>query len=111
MEIEANIEGKKIGLRVTAGTVCTYREIFGRDMILDMSQLEKELLETKALSMETTAIAERAIWIMAKEYDPEIRPMREWLDQFSPFFTYTAAVHIINMWVENLITRNESKKN
>jgi len=115
MEKIVKIEGKEIGLKVTAGTVCTYRDIFGRDLLNDMSLFESELLKNRALSTDTAAIAEKAIWTMAKEYGEEhgedIPQLKEWLDGFSPLFTYNACVHAINMWVEGMKTLNSTKKN
>ena len=121
MEKKVKIEGKEIGLKATAGTVCTYRDIFGRDLLIDMSTFEKELLESKMLSTETAAIAEKAIWTMAREYyeahkedkdNPENVPqLKEWLENFSPFFIYNACVHALNMWIESTKTLNTTKKN
>lgn len=121
MEKVIEIEGKKIGVKATAGTVCLYRGFFGRDLLNDMSLFEKELLKTKTLQTETAEIAEKAIWTMAREYyeahkddkdAPENVPqLKEWLDQFSPFFIYNACVHVLNMWIENTKSLNSTKKN
>ena len=110
MEKEVIIEGRKIGLKATAGTVCTYRDIFGRDLLKDMALFEKELLSNKTLSSETAGVAEKAIWVMAKEYDPSVPPIKEWLDNFSPYFVYNVCVHALNMWIESTKTLNTSKK-
>lgn len=110
MEKLVKIEGKEVGFKASAGTVRAYRDAFGRDLLLDMNQFETELLQTKSLSVETAPIAENALWIMAKEYDPDIPELEEWLDQFSPYFVYGACVHCINMWTENVKQINSSKK-
>ena len=69
MERVFEVENHKIGVKCSAGTVRTYRNIHGRDLIKDMVDLEKELVETKTLGSETAEIAENVIYIMAKEYD------------------------------------------
>lgn len=110
MEKLVEIEGKKFGLKASAGTVCSYRDMFGRDLIVDMGTFESEFLSTQTLSSDTAKICEDAIWLMAKEYDSSIPEKKEWLDQFSPFFIYAACVHAIQMWAENLRQLNQTKK-
>ena len=111
MEKLFEIEGKEIGFKCSAGTVRAYRMDFGRDLIRDIAEAERELIETKALSPESTLIAENMAYTMAKEYDPDIPPMEEWLEQFSPYFIYNCIALIIGMWVENTQTLNKTKKN
>lgn len=110
METLVEIEGKEVGLKASAGTVRAYRDECGRDLILDMGTVEADILGNKTLSIESTAIAENVVYLMAKEYDSELPPIKEWLDQFSPYFVYSAVVHVINMWHKNISTRNETRK-
>lgn len=110
MEEIIKIEGKKIGLKASAGTVRLYRDVFARDLIIDIGTLEEEILKNKQMTMESSAIAENAIYIMAKEYDPELPPINDWLSEFSPYFVYSAIVHVIAMWHRNTATLNKSKK-
>lgn len=110
MEKLIEIEGIEIGFKCSAGTVRTYRMEYGRDLILDIASAEREMLETKQLSAESAKIAEEVVYTMAKEYDPDIVPIKEWLDQFSPYFVYNAAALIIGMWYENTKTLNTPKK-
>lgn len=105
------IEGVEIGLKASAGTVRAYRDAFGRDLIVDMNKVEQEILGSKTLAGESTEIAENVVYLMAKEYNPSIPQLEEWLSQFSPYFIYSAIVHAINMWYENTKTINKSKKN
>lgn len=110
MEKIVKIEGKEVGLKASAGTVRAYRDQFGRDLIVDIGTLEMEIIGNKTMSIESTKIAENAVYTMAKEYDPEIPPIQKWLEQFSPYFILLAVVHVINMWRENTKTTNTSKK-
>ena len=110
MEKVVTIEGNKIGLKASAGTVRHYRDMFHRDFITDMGIIEKEILETKQMTPETSLIAENAIWLMAKEYDAEIPDIDTWLDQFSPYFVFLAIVSVIDMWHQNVAQMNKSKK-
>lgn len=110
METIATIEGKKIGLKASAGTIRRYREQFGRDMIQDMDLLETHFLKEKVFTTEESEIAENAIWLMAKEYNSSIPEIHEWLEQWSPYFIYQAIVQVIVMWTKNLQTLNTQKK-
>lgn len=111
MEKLFEIENHKIGFKCSAGTVRAYRMDFGRDLIRDIAEAERELVETKALTAESAGVAESMAYVMAKEYDPDIPPMEEWLEQFSPYFIYNCIALIIGMWVENTQTLNKTKKN
>lgn len=111
MEKLVKLEGKEIGFKCSAGTVRAYRMNYGRDLILDMASLEKELIEDKTLSKDSTQCAEEVAYTMAREYDSALAPIGEWLDQFSPYFVYAAVPEIICMWADNLKTINSTKKN
>ena len=111
MEKLVKLEDKEIGFKCSAGTVRSYRMNFGRDLIIDIANVEKELFENKLLGIESAQCAEEIAYTMAKEYDPDLEPIEEWLDQFSPYFIYTVVSEIIYMWAENIKTLNSTKKN
>ena len=111
MERVFEVENQKLGVKCSAGTVRTYRNLFARDLIQDMVSLETELVETKTLNAESAEIAENVIYLMAKEYDDTIPAMNEWLSGFSPYFVFNVVAQVIYMWRENLQTINTSKKN
>ena len=111
MERVFEVENQKLGVKCSAGTVRTYRNLFARDLIQDMVSLEKELVETKTLNAESAETAENVIYLMAKEYDDTIPAMNEWLSGFSPYFVFNVVAQVIYMWRENLQTINTSKKN
>ena len=111
MERVFEVENQKLGVKCSAGTVRTYRNLFARDLIQDMVSLEKELVETKTLNAESAEIAENVIYLMAKEYDDTIPAMNEWLSGFSPYFVFNVVAQVIYMWRENLQTIHTSKKN
>ncbi len=111
MERVFEVENQNIGVKCSAGTVRSYRNLYGRDLIADMTLLEEELVKTKTLQSQSQEIAENAIYVMAKEYDNTIPGLGEWLSGFSPYFVYTVVAQCIYMWRENLKTLNTSKKN
>ena len=111
MEKLVKLEDKEIGLKCSAGTVRSYRMNYGRDLILDIAMIEKELIENKVLGTESGQCAEEIAYTMAREYNPDLEPIEEWLDQFGPYFVYTVVSEIIYMWAENIKTLNSTKKN
>lgn len=111
MERIFEVEKQNIGVKCSAATVRTYRNLCARDLIVDMAALEKELVETKTLTPASEEIAENVIYLMAKEYDDTIPSIGEWLSGFSPYFVYTVVAQCIYMWRENLKTINNAKKN
>jgi len=110
MEKLVTIEGVELGLKASAGTVRAYRDMFGRDLIVDIGTVEMDILGNKTMTVESTRIAENTIYVMAKEYNSDLPPIQDWLDQFSPYFIYSAIVHVITMWHENTQTLNKTKK-
>lgn len=110
MEKIVTIEDKEIGLKASAGTVRAYRDIFLSDLIMDIALLEQEIIVNKTMSVESCKIAENVTYTLAKEYDNDIPPIEEWLQQFSPYFVYSAVVHVIAMWKDNTTTLNKSRK-
>lgn len=111
MERIFNIENQNIGVKCSAGTVRSYRNLYGRDLINDMVLLEQELLETRTLTKDSEEIAENVCYLMAKEYDDTLPRIDEWLSEFSPYFVYSIVAQCIYMWRENLKTIETTKKN
>lgn len=110
MEKTFEIDNQKINLKVSAGTVRTYRDAYGRDLIVDIGVIEKDIFDNKSMSAESSELAENIIYLMAKECNRDIEPLSEWLEKFSPFFVFKAVVFVIDMWHENMRTLNDSKK-
>lgn len=110
MERIANIGEYKIGLSVSAGTVREYRSVFGRDIITDIGNVEKEFFEKNDISTESQKVIENVAWVMAKEYDEDIPDISEWLGQFDPFFVFQIIPHVISMWQMNVLSITKSKK-
>lgn len=110
MEKRIKIEGQEFGIKASAGTVRSYRDKYGRDIIVDIGLLEKEVIETKTLSSESAKIAENVIYQLAKDYDHDLPGINEWLESFSPYFVYLAIPEVISAWTENMRTLQKSKK-
>lgn len=111
MERIVKFEGIEVGLKASAGTVRAYRDMYGRDIINDMGELEEAILKKMTMDVEASRICENVIYLMAKEYNPDIPDINEWLGQFSPYFVYRVVPEVIAMWRINSGTMNKSKKN
>ena len=126
MDKVLTISGKEVGLRATALTPRLYRHKIGRDIIQDMSQLQKafakaaqipkdvtdEEREAAQLSVMDLEIFENVAFIMARQYDQNIPDTVEaWLDEFDTFSIYEIFPVILELWNLNNKTTAKPKKN
>ena len=120
MERTLNIGGADLRMRASALIPRLYRFRFGRDLIKDMSQLEKAY--KKALSVKEGAtdeerrdaelsildltIFENVAWAMAKNADPNVPDdPGEWLDSIDGIFSvYEVLPEILELWTDGLNT-------
>ena len=120
------ISGKEVGLRATALTPRLYRHKIGRDIIQDMSQLQKAFAKAAQISKDATdeereaaqlsvmdlEIFENVAFIMARQYDQNIPDTVEaWLDEFDTFSIYEIFPVIMELWNINNKTTAKPKKN
>lgn len=126
MERTLNIGGADLRMRASALIPRLYRFRFGRDLIKDMSQLEKAY--KKALSVQEGAtdeerreaelsildltIFENVAWAMAKNADPNIpNDPDEWLDSINGVFSvYEVLPEILELWTDGLNTTSTPAK-
>lgn len=126
MDKVLTISGKEVGLRATALTPRIYRHKIGRDIIQDISQLQKafskaaqiskdatdEERESAQLSVMDLEIFENVAFIMARQYDQNIPDTVEaWLDEFDTFSIYEIFPVILDLWNLNNKTTAKPKKN
>ena len=126
MDKVLTISGKEVGLRATALTPRLYRHKIGRDIIQDMSQLQKAFAKAAQISKDATdeeresaqlsvmdlEIFENVAFIMARQYDQNIPDTVEaWLDEFDTFSIYEIFPVILELWNLNNKTTAKPKKN
>ena len=120
MERTLRIGGAELRMRASALIPRLYRFKFGRDLIKDMSQLEKAY--KKALSVQEGAtdeerrdaelsildltIFENVAWAMAKNADQNVPDdPGEWLDSIDGIFSvYEVLPEILELWTDGLNT-------
>lgn len=113
-------------MRASALIPRLYRFRFGRDLIKDMSQLEKsykkavtvnddateEERQEAQLSVLDLTIFENVAWCMAKNADPNVpNDPDEWLDTIDGVFSvYEVLPHILELWTAGLETTSKPIK-
>lgn len=110
MEKTINICGRDVRFKATASTTRRYRQMFGKDLFVDMSKLmgEAEKGELTATALESF---ENIAYIMAKQGDASIPDdPDEWLDSFEMMSIYDILPQLIELWGMNSETLEEPKK-
>ena len=116
MEKTITISGQAVKLKATAAVPRLYRIKFRRDIIQDITALEKVVKKKKTdggdLPPEALEMFENVAYIMARHADPEGVPNtpEEWLDGFSIMPVYAIFPVILDLWQLNMETRSTSKK-
>lgn len=127
MEKTIAVGGKEVKMRASALIPRLYRVKFGRDMITDMRQLQKDYNRANNLPENATeeerqdaqlsamdlTIFENIAYVMAKHADKSIPSSPdEWLDSIDGIFSvYEVLPHILELWGESNRTTSVSKKN
>lgn len=114
MEKVIQIDGRPVKFRATAAVLRLYRIKFKRDILQDLSVLQKKLEKAKdKLDVMDLTIFENVAYIMAKHADPESVPAspEEWLDGFDTFSIYIVLPELLQLWGDNMTGAVESKKN
>ena len=127
MERTVNIDGREVRLRASAAIPRMYRIRFRRDIIQDMSSIQRAISqarenvtklntdendEVSSLPLDALTMFENIAYLMARHADPEAVPdsVDAWLDGLETFSIYQVMPVIQEMWEENLRTLNEPKK-
>ena len=117
LEKTVKIGDTDVKFRSSASVPRLYRMKFGRDIVKDLSKLEKSYKEKasedgSSMEIEDLEIFENVAYIMAFHADPTIpKTIDEWLEQFEMFSIYEILPEILELWGSNLITDVEAKKN
>lgn len=114
MERVIDIGGKTVKFKATALTPRIYRHKFGRDMIVDISNLRDALRKAQSgeeFSSLDLEIFENTAYTMAKQADANIpETADEWLDGFEMFNIYNILPELLSLWGANTATTAIPKK-
>lgn len=115
MEKMIKVSGREVAFKATALTPKIYRQLFGRDFLVDIQTLQTAMdayrNNDQPLSMDTLEIFEGVSYVMAKQADPNVPDdMDVWLDDFDMFSIWEILPQIVALWGLNMRTTSESKK-
>lgn len=105
--------GYEIPVAYNAASLIRYKMVFHRDAMRDLMLLAKgdgDMLENPDFDLE---VFYRFLWIFAKQADPELPDMVDWLEGFDvpPLdFAKAALPEVQSLLVENMKTTVKSKK-
>lgn len=116
IETRIKIDGKEVAFRTSAAVPRLYRSKFGRDIMQDMQRLNRNVRKAKkgrrSLDGIDLGIFENVAYIMAYHADPSIPPSPDkWLERFDTFSIYEVFPEIMGLWVRNMRSTAELKKN
>lgn len=110
------IDDQEVLFAASARTPRLYRQLFGRDVMVDMTSLysnfkkilkEREadkfedLDEATQLSLVDLTTFENLAFVMAKQAGDKSANADEWLDQFDTFDIYTIFPQLLELWSKN----------
>lgn len=115
MEKMIKVSGREVAFKATAMTPKIYRQLFGRDFLVDIQTLQNAMdayrNNDQPLTMDTLEIFEGVSYVMAKQADPNVTDdMDVWLDDFDMFSIWEILPQIVALWGLNMRTTSESKK-
>lgn len=115
MEKMIKVSGREVAFKATANTPKIYRQLFGRDILVDIQTLQNAMdayrNNDQPLTMDKLEIFERVTYVMAKQADPNVPDdMDVWLDDFDMFSIWEILPQIVALWGLNMRTTSESKK-
>lgn len=112
MEKNITIDGRSVPFKATGATIRIYRRLFGRDLLVDINELDQARKSGKTLSSESLEIFENIAYCLARQADPENVPATadEWLDGFNMFSIWAILPQIIQLWQLNEQTTVQPKK-
>lgn len=104
-----NIGGTEVELKATASTIRKYRNWFGRDLIVDFKRLQQAFSEGVEVTTDVIEVIQDLTYVMAKQADPQIPGIDDWLDSFDAFPIQDFAVDVVTLWAESLQVKVELK--
>ncbi len=90
MEKTITISGKDVNFKLTGGTLCIYKQQFGREYyndVLEIKKMNADVYSEIEIYKRKYAAGFRLIWAMAKTADPGLPDPDRWLKSFRKFPT------------------------
>lgn len=115
MEKVIKVGDREVAFKATGATLRIYRQMFTRDLLVDIQSLQEAISEAqkkkKPLNASILEIFENVAYVMARQADSSIPSTPdEWLDGFDMLDIYQVLPQIVELWGVNMQTTSESKK-
>ena len=117
-EATITISGIEVKFKASGAVPRMYRNMYNRDIFFDFDKLQKNFYENREnqvaskMPVDVLTIFEDIAYTMARHADPEIpASVDDWLEQFDMFSIYEIMPVILDLWLNNMSTSIESKKN
>ena len=101
------IDGIDIPMRASASSPRTYRQVFGKDLFMELDKLRNAYANEGEVDLE---VIENMAYLFAYQANEEIPDIDTWLDQFGMTAIYEALPQILELWGENEKTNSKEKK-
>lgn len=110
MEKVIKVNDKEVKFKASGATVRNYRQLFQRDLLMDVEQLNNEY-KKKNLTAVSLEVFENLAYTMARQADDSIPDTADaWLDQFDMFSVYEILPQIVDLWNISTESKVEAKK-
>ena len=103
MKRTITIDDQEITFVATAKTPLLYKQWTGSDLFVDMNKLQTD-------QNNTMEVFSRLAFVMAKQADPSIGEIDEWLDGFGMFSLYSALPQLTDLWTVEMRSNSVPKK-
>ena len=117
-EATVTISGIEVKFKASGAVPRMDRNMYNRDIFFDFDKLQKNFYENREnqaaskMPVDVLTIFEDIAYTMARHADPEIpASVDDWLEQFDMFSIYEIMPVILDLWLNNMSTSIESKKN
>ena len=105
MEKTLVINEKEHKFRVSAATTYLYRDMFGKDLIRAFQRVEE------GVDDESVTLMTQLAYVAARQGDPKIPPIEEWLEQFSSGDLLRVIIPCVaELWRKNVKATASPKK-
>lgn len=110
MDKIVTVNGKEIGLRLSALTPRIYRHKLGRDLLIDIAFMKRGGQREDGVAPQD--IIENLMWVAAKQYDKDAVPdsPEEWLDSLQMDEVRVIRSATMELWALNNKTTAVAKK-
>lgn len=92
------ISGVDVPLKASAYTPVLYTNLFNKNIFAEMQDIITVAGQTGTVPFEKVMVLYNLTYCMAKQANPKIPPMEEWLDQFDIYDIPAVAGDLISLW-------------